>query len=492
MKLMIIIGILVLFVSAGYAVGFIGGPYPFILLFPVTATAVFVLAFFVIFLILRTTFRIFLSYIVTRELTNKGSLSKAINVLSGFISLVFLIVLTATMFADPHKSMVDNTPGIDVLRSIPYVAWTPMKKTIDQKGVVKYDSQKAYNGINICASIGDSNVYLIDMKGKVLHQWSARSADHKWHEEVEVYPNGDLLAIGKDRVLTRFDWKSNVKWLNDTMQYHHEITIAENGDIYALGKKDDIVIISGFPVPILNNYIIQISAEGKTKKIIPLFNPVKKDIPFGVVAQIYRWIIKPGNIKGLSRVKKKYDHLFRPGTVFDIFHNNTITILDRDISGLCKKKDFLICVRNLDMIYVLDSKAYKVVWNWSPGLFSRPHNPTLLENGNILIFDNGRTRDYSRVIELEPITKTIVWEYKSAPPQDFYTEIRGGCQRLPNGNTLITESNKGHVFEVTKEGEIVWDFYHPAIDLEAKRRAVIYRMERLTNHEKYSFLKAKN
>jgi len=489
---MIIIGILVLLVSTGYAIGFIGGPYPFILFFPVTATAIFVLAFFVIFLTLKTTFRIFLSYIIAKELKNKGSLSKAINILFGFISLVFLIFLTTTMFADPQKSMVDNTPGIDVLRSIPYVAWTPMKKTIDQKGVVKYDSQKAFNGINICASIGDSNVYLIDMKGKVLHQWSAKFADHKWHEEVEVCSNGDLLAIGKDRVLTRFDWQSNVKWLNDTMQYHHEITIAENGDIYALGKKDDIVMISGFPVPILNNYIIQISAEGKTKKIIPLFDPVKKDIPFGVVAQIYRWIIKPGNMKALSQVKKKYNHLFRPGTVFDIFHNNTITIPDRDINGLCKKGDFLICVRNLDMIYVLDSKSNKVGWSWSPGVFSRPHNPTLLENGNILIFDNGRIRDYSSIIELEPITKTTVWEYTAAPPQDFYYEIRGGCQRLPNGNTLITESNKGRVFEVTREGEIVWDFYHPAVNLKTKKRAVIYRMKRLTDQNKYSYLKAKN
>jgi hypothetical protein len=37
----------------------------------------------------------------------------------------------------------------------------------------------------------------------------------------------------------------------------------------------------------------------------------------------------------------------------------------------------------------------------------------------------------------------------------------GSAQRLPNGNTLITESAFGRVFEVTKEGEIVWDYVNP-------------------------------
>ena len=34
-------------------------------------------------------------------------------------------------------------------------------------------------------------------------------------------------------------------------------------------------------------------------------------------------------------------------------------------------------------------------------------------------------------------------------------------QRLPNGNTLITEGSDGRVFEVTPEHEIVWEFISP-------------------------------
>ena len=37
----------------------------------------------------------------------------------------------------------------------------------------------------------------------------------------------------------------------------------------------------------------------------------------------------------------------------------------------------------------------------------------------------------------------------------------GTTKRLPNGNTLITESNNGRAFEVTPAGEIVWEFFNP-------------------------------
>ena len=38
---------------------------------------------------------------------------------------------------------------------------------------------------------------------------------------------------------------------------------------------------------------------------------------------------------------------------------------------------------------------------------------------------------------------------------------RGSNCFLPNGNILIAESDSGHAFEITCEGEIVWDFYNP-------------------------------
>jgi hypothetical protein len=174
----------------------------------------------------------------------------------------------------------------------------------------------------------------------------------------------------------------------------------------------------------------------------------------------------------------------------DIFHNNTVALIDKNIEGLCKKGDILISVRQLDTIAIMSRKTEKIIWEWGPGELDRQHHPTLLDNGNILIFDNGPARGFSRVIEVNPLSRQIEWEFKTHPPEKFYSVTRGASQRLPNGNTLITESNKGHVFEVTKNGEIVWDFYTPqTIQRAHMERAIIYRMMRIANPEKYPKLK---
>jgi len=65
------------------------------------------------------------------------------------------------------------------------------------------------------------------------------------------------------------------------------------------------------------------------------------------------------------------------------------------------------------------------------------------------------------VIEVDPNTGIIGWEYKENPVYDFCSFICSGAQRLPNGNTLICECTKGRLFEVTREGDIVWEFVSP-------------------------------
>ena len=89
------------------------------------------------------------------------------------------------------------------------------------------------------------------------------------------------------------------------------------------------------------------------------------------------------------------------------------------------------------------------------------HQPTVLENGNLLIFDNSEKIKNSRVIEFNPLTQEIVWSYRGDSKNTFYTGIIGSNQRLANGNTLITESETGRAFEVTGDNRIVWEFVNP-------------------------------
>jgi hypothetical protein len=83
-------------------------------------------------------------------------------------------------------------------------------------------------------------------------------------------------------------------------------------------------------------------------------------------------------------------------------------------------------------------------------------------------------------LEVDPRRRKITWTYEADPPSDLFSPIRGGAQRLPNGNTLITDSERGRVFEVTHDGDIVWDFFNPDVTGKGaeQKRAPIYRMTR--------------
>ena len=59
------------------------------------------------------------------------------------------------------------------------------------------------------------------------------------------------------------------------------------------------------------------------------------------------------------------------------------------------------------------------------------------------------------------MSNQIVWIYSSKNNQAFFSHIGSGCQRLPNGNTLICAMTEGHLFEVTHEGELVWEYINP-------------------------------
>jgi hypothetical protein len=118
--------------------------------------------------------------------------------------------------------------------------------------------------------------------------------------------------------------------------------------------------------------------------------------------------------------------------------------------------------------------------------------------GNFLIFDNGTRRagsTFSAVIEINPYegdwrkgvyipetkagytgkrggmhsaalmqSNQVVWSFQATMPNSFFGNYISGCQRLANGNTLVDSGPHGHFFEVTKEGEVVWEYINPVGD----------------------------
>ena len=137
-----------------------------------------------------------------------------------------------------------------------------------------------------------------------------------------------------------------------------------------------------------------------------------------------------------------------------------------DLTASPDGSTFLISFRILDTVALVDRSTGQIAWKWGPGHISHQHHPTYLDNGHVLLLDNGAHRrglSYSRVIEVDPSTSEIVWQYQGLPMVSFFTHFTGGAQRLPNGNTLITEGLTGRLFEVTSGNEIVWEFISPFV-----------------------------
>ncbi len=374
----------------------------------------------------------------------------------------------------------DSRPSISDLTSLPYLSWVPGRGEIERRGAVVRDPDRVAEGLNLYAPRNLSTAFLVDRKGEVVHSWSSDYFPGEgWHHVVPA-DDGGLYVIVRDRGLLRLDRDSNLLWVKEC-RAHHDLAVSPEGDIFLLVYREEVVSWRGLPLPVVNDLIVRLSPEGELKEQISLY-PILSDRVTGErAALIYRDLLKPKRVRDFIRARRRSGHLLADQLAYDVFHVNTLGLLDRDLPGAGREGDFIFCSLMLDLVGTIDRAGEGVVWSWGPGELDKPHQPTVTPEGKILIFDNGFFRGWSRVIEVAPSTGEIVWEYTAQPREDFFTATRGGSQRLANGNTLITESNSGYVFEVTPEGDTVWEFYNPETDPAARVRSAIYRMTRIGN-----------
>ncbi|MFB8008219.1 aryl-sulfate sulfotransferase [Nocardia sp. NPDC056000] len=124
-------------------------------------------------------------------------------------------------------------------------------------------------------------------------------------------------------------------------------------------------------------------------------------------------------------------------------------------------------LRSVSAVITIDRRTGKATTLADRASLAQQHHATPVGDGRILVFDNGTFRTgesvtYSRVVEIDTATGDIAWSYQDSPREAFFTPFMGGAQRLPNGNTLITEAAFGRIFEVTPERRIVWEYVVPS------------------------------
>jgi hypothetical protein len=147
-----------------------------------------------------------------------------------------------------------------------------------------------------------------------------------------------------------------------------------------------------------------------------------------------------------------------------------------------------VSFRLTDTVVLVDPASGAITWRWGPGEISHQHDAQWLDNGHVLLFDNGTHRrgmpSFSRIVEVDPATKTIVWSHVDEPILATFSFMVSGCQRLPNGNTFFVEGATGRMVEVTPKGATVWEWINPwLLPTFFGRASVVFRAFRIARSD---------
>ncbi len=358
----------------------------------------------------------------------------------------------AHRFVDPRggASRLAQREKIGELTQLPYLqGYNP---ATGRGGVLRFDEKRAFRGWNLAVSAHAAQAQLLDMAGVVHHQWALGAAavwpDLKnrkdptgflqYWRRAELLPGGDLLVIWEYLGMARIDKRSRLKWAARN-EAHHDLDVSADGTIYVLTHESKILPEINPEDPVFEDFVTVLKPDGRMVRKISLLSAFANSDYSGALA--------PMQSEG------------------DIFHSNAVRILDGSLasrSPAFAAGNLLVSSRALGVVAILDPRQEKIVWSLS-GLWRAQHAPRILATGRMLLFDNFGLMDAgaSRVLELDPFTQEIVWRYGEGEGQRIFSESNGSADRLGNGNTLIVESNAGRAFEVTPEGETVWEYLNP-------------------------------
>jgi len=288
--------------------------------------------------------------------------------------------------------------AIDQLRSLPYVSWQAVEETDSpEDGVTVFDRARAFSGLNLYNVDGDAEAHLIDMTGRQVHSWQGSSDG--WHH-VEIGTQGVLRVVVQDEQLLELDWNSNVQW-SRAGRFHHDLTAGPDGRLYALMRERRDIPYADRHVPILDDYVAVLSAQGETERTISLWDLLGERVPEEQLEAIDRYLRSHETVGEIET----YDSL---GVLCDVFHANSIAWIDHEVPGVCHRGDLLLSVRQLNLIAVLDLDQMSVTWSWGADQLWRQHHATLLPSGRILLFDNRKLRQGSRAVESDPRLGDVV------------------------------------------------------------------------------------
>jgi hypothetical protein len=321
-------------------------------------------------------------------------------------------------------------------------------------GLTAHDPERTCPGLVLYSPMfGDGEMYLIDMAGNEVRTLTMAHAPGL---SGYILPNGNIFYGGKvkddetwDRfaawrlfkggVMAEVDWDGNVVWEHRDVDHHHDARrTGDGGAIYltvepvpdALAQQVQGGIAAPAGEPMWADVIVEVDAAGD---------------------RVWEWHAQEH--LDVDRHRLNFNDVRHEWS-----HANTVVPLDGD--------RVMVSMRNISTVAIIDKASGEFEWEVGPPLLSQQHDPTMLENGNVLVFDNGAYRPdvpvtFSRVLELDRSDNSVVWGYRDQVPMTFFSPYISGTRRLPNGNTLVTEGNFGRMFQVTPDHDVVWEYINP-------------------------------
>ena len=350
----------------------------------------------------------------------------------------------------------------------------------EHSGVLRHDPARTQPGYTLYTVAPDLSVHLIDMNGREVHRWfvpkdeaipeakGPRTLFGLLEPQVEggyLYPNGDVILVYEVKSLgfpatplVKLDKDSRIIWRTE-IKSHHAIQLVDD-KIYALTGA-----IRG-PLPPQQGPRPNDARRPSVGEHVSILDSDRRVLSSQSISEA---------IQNAKNMRLMDELSLSPS--FDALHSNSVDVLTeqtaRFIPG-AKPGNVLISLRNMDMLVVMDMDRDTIVWALR-GSWRHQHDAKMLPNGHILMFDNegGLVHGRSRALEIDPNTAGVVWSYDGTENDPLNSaDNRGGVQRLPNGNTLIDESNAGRLLEVTPDGSIVWEYVNPVQSEERGKKII--------------------
>lgn len=410
--------------------------------------------------------------------------------------LVGLLALAACREQQPHEEVADD--GLtqaqrDEIARLEGLGYLGHGGEYDPQavGVTVWDEELAQPGLNFYLPGHEPMGILMDMAGNELYTWRYALLDAFPDEDISpdqftlnrkfqswrrahLFPNGDVLIIFEGIGLAKIDRHSNLIWTRRN-KAHHDLQVMNDGTIYTLTREAGLFPDIHPTQPVLLDYISHLDAEGRELQRVSIYHALEDSeyahfLELGGLrgAELEEFLeeLENMNIDPDKFLKSMEDH---PGTGGDIFHTNTLEILSGDDNAdapFLAKGNALISIRQKHVLAIIDLENARAVWGLI-GPWRAQHQPTMMTNGHMLLFDNRSLErreealGASRILEIDPVSGDVVWEFRGTADDPLHSLVLGSVEELPNGNILISDSRGGRALEVSKEHGVVWEFRTP-------------------------------